>query len=35
MFRAPDGVRGGRKIYTGSAKMFLYPVIGGLRYRHH
>jgi hypothetical protein len=35
VFRAPDGVRGGRKIYTSSGRTSLLPVIGGLRYRHH
>jgi hypothetical protein len=33
--RAPEGVRGGRKIYTGSDRTSLHLVIGGLRYRHH
>jgi hypothetical protein len=34
-FRAPEGVCGGHKIYTGSDRMSLLPVIDGLRYRHH
>jgi hypothetical protein len=34
-FWASDGVLGGYKIYTGSGRMFLFPVIDGLRYRHH
>jgi hypothetical protein len=34
-FRAPKGVRGGRKVYTGSVRTSLLPVIGGLRYQHH
>jgi hypothetical protein len=35
MFRAPEGVRSGHKIYSGSGKMFLLRVIDGLHYRHH
>jgi hypothetical protein len=35
VFRAPEGVRSWRKIYSGSGKMFLLRVIAGLRYRHH
>jgi hypothetical protein len=31
---APDGVRGGRKIYTGSSETYLHLVFGGLCYRH-
>jgi hypothetical protein len=27
VFRAPEGVRGGRKIYTGSRRTFLHPAI--------
>jgi hypothetical protein len=29
------GVRGGHKIYTGSGRMSLLLVNGGLRYQHH
>jgi hypothetical protein len=35
VFRALEGVRGGRKIYTCSDRTFLYLVTGGLRYHHH
>ena len=35
VFRALDGVSGGRKIYTGSGRTSLHPVIDGLHYRHH
>mgnify|MGYP006934350948 CR=1 FL=1 len=34
-FQASDGVRGGRKIYTGSDRTSLHPVINGLHYLHH
>jgi hypothetical protein len=34
-FQAPEGVRGGRKIYTSSGRTSLLSVIGGLRYQHH
>jgi hypothetical protein len=34
-FWALEGVRGGRKVYTGSSRTFLLPVIGGLSYRYH
>jgi hypothetical protein len=34
-FRAREGLHGGRKIYTGSSRMSLHPVISGLCYRHH
>jgi hypothetical protein len=33
VFRAPDGVRGGRKIYTGPGRTSLLLVIDDLRYR--
>jgi hypothetical protein len=29
---APEGVHGGRKVYTRSGRTSLYLVIGGLRY---
>jgi hypothetical protein len=32
--RAPDGVLGGCKVYTGSDRMSLHPVFGGSRYQH-
>jgi hypothetical protein len=35
VFRFSDGVHDGRKIYTGSGRTSLFPVIGGLRYQHH
>jgi hypothetical protein len=35
VFLAPEGVHGGRKVYTGSSRTSLLPVISGLRYRHH
>jgi hypothetical protein len=35
VFRAPDGVRDERKIYTSSGRTSLLSAIGGLRYRHH
>jgi hypothetical protein len=31
MFRAPEGVHGGYKVYTGSCRTSLLPVNGGLR----
>jgi hypothetical protein len=35
VFRAPNCVRVGHKINTGSGKTSLHPIFGGLRYRHH
>jgi hypothetical protein len=35
MFQAPNGMHGGRKIYTDLGRTSLHPVISGLRYRHH
>jgi hypothetical protein len=35
VFQAPDGVCGGHKIYIGSGRTSLHPVIDGLRYWHH
>jgi hypothetical protein len=30
----PDGLLGGRKIYTSSVRTSLLPIFDGLRYRH-
>jgi hypothetical protein len=35
VFLAPDGVHGGRKIYTSSGRTSLHLVIDGLHYMHH
>jgi hypothetical protein len=35
VFRVPESVRRGRKIYTGLDRISLLTVIDGLRYRHH
>ena len=35
VFKASDGVSGGCKIYTGSGRTSIYPIIGGLRYLYH
>jgi hypothetical protein len=35
VFWAPEGMRRGHKIYIGSGRTFLRPIIGGLRYRHN